>query len=90
MVNADLFRKIADQVEEWPESYSQCGTTNCIGGWACKFAGVGWINVGKALGISMKDEYTIFAARWKPRKGLTVPQALRLIADGKSVSEVSA
>jgi hypothetical protein len=33
---------------------------------------------------------SIFDGGWKPREGLTVPQALRLIADGASVSEVSA
>lgn len=40
--NLELFCKIADQIEEHPETYSQhewaCGTHGCIAGWALVFS----------------------------------------------------
>lgn len=44
----------------------------------------------EALGLSDEDATKLYHADWKPREGLTVPQALRMIADGATVSEVSA
>jgi len=42
--NEELFRAVADQIEQHPESYNQrsivgnCGTTACIAGWALAIA----------------------------------------------------
>jgi hypothetical protein len=44
----------------------------------------------EALGLGPEEANILHHSKWKPRAGLTVPAALRLIADGKSVSEVSA
>jgi len=43
-----------------------------------------------AVGLNIEDTQTLYHYSWKPRSGLTVPEALRAIADGKSVQEVSA
>lgn len=101
MVNSELFRKIADKIEAEPKLYRQsrkeviirgCGTAHCIGGWACALTNneISLMRAGKLLGLKNWDQYRIFDAFWKPRPDLTVPQALRMIADGASVSEVSA
>lgn len=98
MVNAELFRKIADKIEKEPKSYDQeryaspddCG---CIFHLAEIISGqtmnLPW-QTGPLLGLSEADATKLYSQYWKPRPDLTVPQALRLIADGESVSEVSA
>jgi hypothetical protein len=44
MPNQELFKKIHDQIEEYPETHNQsswgCGTTKCVAGWAVHFRAV--------------------------------------------------
>jgi len=97
---AELLRKIADQIEQHPESYDQgcfwnpvreCG---CIAGWAWKLRRKSrWrASCTEPLSVSLGidgPELLLFEDFWRPRKGLTVSDALRMIADGASVAEVS-
>jgi hypothetical protein len=114
MVNSELFRKVADKIENQPElycqahidDYTECGTAHCIAGWAHfltygdTYAGLDKadyrpedsrhiLSAQELLGIDNLS-LKLFHPQWKPREGLTVPQALRMIADGATVSEVSA
>lgn len=41
------------------------------------------------LGLTIDECYGLFSEHWEPRAGLTVPQALRAIADGATVEDVS-
>lgn len=43
----------------------------------------------RALGLYRNEAAELFAASWQPREGLSVPDALRALADGASVEEVS-
>lgn len=100
-VNAELFRAIADEIERRPGRYVQKDCELCIFAKAIEilaepeldFIGSAFKpapSVAGKMGISNPDAYVLCASNWKPRPGLTVPEALRLIADGASVGEVSA
>jgi hypothetical protein len=96
MLNVELLRKIADKIEAEPTCYNQqnyvCGTAHCIGGWAATLGGAGepnFENGQNALQLATPDAHALFAASWMPCEGLTVPQALRAIADGSTIEEVS-
>lgn len=84
---------------------TECGTAYCIGGWAMFLSygetycalisepdeSLGEIKSARELlGLDFDSADMLFVGSWKPRPGLTVPEALREIANGKSVSEVSA
>ena len=48
------------------------------------------INVGmNELGLTTTEQVYLFHADWKPKRGVSVPTALRAIGDGLPVSEVS-
>ena len=100
MVNSELFRQIADRIERNPSEYNQDrwrrdfqGDAACIFCIAQEILG---LIIGdedatiKEMGLGRKDALKLWHWTWKPKPEYTVPQALRLIADGKSVAEVSA
>lgn len=101
-MNAEMFRRIADQIEKEPERYDQniygwnCDSPHCIAGWALVFSGKQHSDVlrpsqkaAEILGINDREMRTLFIESWTPIRGLTVPDALRQIADGASVASVS-
>lgn len=101
-MNAEMFRRIADQIEKEPEKYNQrtygwsCGSPRCIAGWALVFSGKQPSGVlrpaqkaAEILGINDREMRTLFIESWTPIRGLAVPDALRQIADGASVASVS-
>lgn len=75
-----------------------CGTTACIAGWVVAIATAQGARLGldpgrqaaSILGLADDDARLLFDAAWKPRSDLTVPDALRAIADGATVDEVTA
>ena len=77
---------------------SECGTVACVAGWACFLTSGstmvpldGWTRSARELlGLSSQEADLLFCDTWKPRPGLTVPEALRKLGDGASVEEVSA
>lgn len=120
--NTELFYRIADEIETFPEEYNQaawgrkrdtapCGTAFCIAGHAAHLTGwqptsTAWFSVirpketrnnaidistvGRAeLGLSYNESQFLFDQYWRPKRGLTVPQALRRIGDGEKISTVS-
>lgn len=100
MVNSELFRKIADRIEKNPESYDQsswsgkygCG---CILWHAEQIYGIDSETSDldesiKLFGLDRVDAGRLYHALWKPKHGLSVPEALRLISNGATVAEVSA
>lgn len=49
-----------------------------------------WAVGAELLGLKLRDELTnIFAVNWGPREGLSVPEALRAVASGASLLDVS-
>jgi len=43
----------------------------------------------RLLGLTDNEADVLFDAEWAPRSGMTVPEALRLLADGVFLSEVT-
>jgi hypothetical protein len=96
-----LLLKIATQIENHPKTYNQevfgyeCSSAHCIAGWACQITD-GYLVRGrthkrarKLLGLSEIDADRLFSAVWVPKPGLTPAQALRNLAEGATVDEVS-
>lgn len=99
-----LMEAVADMIEAHPERYDQqqwkveteCGTAYCLAGWACQIAlgRLPWRNGVAAtardlLGLTDGERYNLFVESWKPHAGLSVPDALRKIAGGASIADVS-
>lgn len=103
MVNSELFRQIADRIEAVPGCYNQRSMFTCVFAIANNFICPDRFmlaissgefkdedSVAKRLGLTEEDARIIYTNDWQPHSGLSVPEALRLIADGASVGEVSA
>jgi len=108
-VNAELFLKIAERVENDPDSYDQkyvardpgiyggcifCHAEEILG--LSHFEGEETVSglvpsrkTVEALGLDAEDAIRLYSSRWKPKPEYTVPAALRAIAGGASVQEVS-
>lgn len=92
------FLKVAERM-----AINDCGTQGCIAGWAAAFNVMDpvirkWLSDdnnnmtylgAELLCISESEASSLFDLTWKPAQGLTVSDALRRIADGASVDEVS-
>lgn len=107
---SDLFRQIADRIEDNPNRYDQrewrtqvdhpCKTAYCIGGHALAIRGLFEESLlglnsprpmpAGLLGLDEDEDEVLFAMSWGPREGLSVPDALRCLAEGAEISEVSA
>lgn len=91
--NRELFDKIADQIEQHPETYDQnhyrCGTAHCVAGHAVAISGLEmsqWDTEAAArelLGLTDDEGDTLFNMYWRPPAGMTVPEALRAIGRGE-------
>lgn len=98
-----LMRAVADAIEAHPEQYDQglwsavthCGTAYCVGGWACTLVHgpKEWAAVESMARdlLQLPDDGAgiLFHPMWEPAVGLTVPEALRAIAGGRSVESVT-
>lgn len=107
--NGDLFRKVANQIERFPDNYVQCDTRECIGGWALALSGCvypdrrrylwsdsasseDWpvhLTAQSQLGLTHEEAGILFSSIWMPADGLSVPDALRMLAGGAHINRVT-
>lgn len=85
-VNAPLLRKIADQIENGDEEPIKDIIADCLTSGNHNYI----VRIAEMFGMDENSAVILTRRGWLPRHGLTVPQALRLIADGSSVESVSA
>lgn len=82
-----------------------CGSAFCVSGWAVALelgedmlnvnghvSGMGHAGVVGAdlLGLDYTTAYHLFNEEWKPKDGMSVPEALRRLADGEALDVLSA
>lgn len=97
-----LMNQVADHIEAFPERYDQevywitteCGTVGCIAGWADRLSGyddplVAPSNAEERLGLTLDEGSVLFDEAWRPAEGLTVPDALRKLAGGADLEDVT-
>lgn len=97
---ADAIEQHPEQYDQsdWKTKQS-CGTNSyCVAGWAqhlCfprqEFSEVTTpLCAAKLLALTEDEAVALFSATWEPHEGLSVPDALREIAGGATIEDVSA
>lgn len=98
MLNRARILAVADVIERHPDWYDQNtweGRPCCIAGHALRLAradryGVFTERAAAVLGLTTDQARVLFCASWQPPEGMTVPNALRLLAFGATINQVTA